>query len=95
MITGRIDLLLDVGHNFELVDFKTGSWAHPEIWRLQAEFYRYLLSANGCLVPEKFIFVQLQKDGSAPVLYEFEHRKEDWEVCLAALKSYRYFNKSS
>jgi hypothetical protein len=91
MITGRIDLLVQSGGKSVIVDFKTGSWAHPEIWRLQGAFYRYLVATSGIAFPDVFIFVQLQKDGSYPNIHEFIYRDRDWNVCLSALECYKFF----
>jgi hypothetical protein len=95
-ITGKLDLLCDMDGLRVLVDFKTGSWAHPEIWRLQACFYRAFiedewLENDGPEMPNHFLFVQLQKDGSDPILYPMEYDPKDWEVCKAALHCYKYF----
>lgn len=97
MLTGQIDLLANLGGKPYLIDFKTGSWAHPEIWKLQGTFYRWLIKqhnymGNDLPVPDKFLFVQLIKDGSAPILYEFDYDHNDWEVCMCAVRCYRYFN---
>lgn len=93
-ITGRIDLLADINGEVTLIDFKTGSWAHREIWKLQATFYRYLIGMSeeyDFQPPNKFIFVQLQKDGSAPIAYEMTYEPSDWNVCESALTCYQYF----
>jgi hypothetical protein len=91
-VTGKPDLICKMGDEAVLVDFKTGSIPKPEIWHLQGTFYRYLLKMNKFdLIPNKFIFVNLQKDGSFPVLYEMEYQQKAWEVCDAALKAYEYF----
>ena len=92
-ITGRIDFLCEMDDEIVLVDFKTGSWAHPEIWKLQGTFYRHLLEIGDYPVPDKFLFLQLQKDGSEPKKFEFTHLPCDWIVCEAALISHAYFTK--
>ena len=97
-ITGKIDLLAEIDGQNVLVDWKTGSWAHVDIWRLQGSFYRYLLESewmeeDGPQMPDIFMFVQLDKDGGKPIVYILEYDEADLEVCKAALQCYHYFNK--
>lgn len=86
-ITGRIDLIAEIDGVKTIIDFKTGSWAHPEIWKLQGTFYRMLCGQD----IRQFLFVQLMKDGSIPILYPFCYSKADEDVCLSALDCYTYF----
>jgi len=90
-ITGQLDLLCNLGTKVTLVDFKTGSWAHPEIWRLQGAFYSHLLQVNNQPVPDSVLFLQLKKEGTYPTLFEFQIEKRDYEMCECAYKSYNYF----
>ena len=89
MITGRVDLVTRINDSNVLVDFKTGSWAHPKIWQLQATFYRYLIPEE--FKPDHFIFLQLDREGEMPTPHMFEYSPDKWEVCEAALKAYHYF----
>jgi hypothetical protein len=91
-LTGKPDLIATIDGMLVLVDFKTGSWAHPEIWRLQATFYRSMINRDD-ICPDLFLFLQLKKDGSAPVEYPMGYRHEDWETCKAALQCFEYFRK--
>ena len=94
MITGRIDLLARKDDQVVLIDFKTGSWAHPEIWELQATFYRYLLEINEYpYLPERFFFVQLMKDGSAPLTFEFKYDEKNFGICLSSWRCWKFFQK--
>lgn len=93
MITGKVDLVCMLNGIRTLVDFKTGAWAHPEIWRLQGTFYRYLLQMNGEEPPDKMLFIQLLKTGDAPILYEFFFQKEDLDACLHSLAMYHWFER--
>lgn len=93
-ITGRVDLCCSLNDQRVLVDFKTGSWAHPSIWYLQGCFYRYLLAVNDCDVPDRFQFLQLQADGSYPRIFDFTYKQEDWQRCLEAINLYKYFFNS-
>lgn len=90
-LTGRVDLLAELNGKITLIDFKTGSWAHPEIWKLQGTFYKHLITEFEI---KDFLFVQLNRDGSFPLPYDLTYDPNDWEVCLAALKAYGYFNPS-
>lgn len=92
-ITGRIDMLATISDAKVLLDFKTGSWAHPEIWRLQGAFYTHLIRLNEFDHQDihSILFVQLMKDGSIPKLFEFTPSIHDWNVCVSALECYRYF----
>lgn len=91
-ITGRIDLLANIDGMNVLVDFKTGSWSHPEIWRLQATFYRSMIHQDD-LIPDHYLFVQLNKDGVTPIVWPMHYDAADWEVCKAALQCYDYFKR--
>lgn len=91
-VTGRIDLLAKINGHTVLVDFKTGSWAHPEVWQLQGTFYRLLLEESGeANLPDEFLFVQLMKDGSEPLLHRFKHNISNVDVCKAAYRCWQYF----
>lgn len=93
MITGQFDLLASIGGDKYLIDFKTGSWAHPEIWNMQMHFYRHLMAANELWKPEHFMIVQLQKDGSDPTIFDFKYDEKVLKTCFHALECYRYFKK--
>lgn len=90
--TGRIDLLSQLNGKTWLVDFKTGSWAHPHIWNMQAHFYSEMLACNGVEKPKNFLFVQLRKDGQLPDLHEFFYSDNHWGMCKKAVDLYSYFN---
>lgn len=93
LITGRIDLLAHIEGLPYLIDFKTGSWSHPEIWELQMCFYRHLLSITKApSVPNRFAIVHLSKEGLMPSLTEFTYDPKLWDVCLGAIDCYRFFS---
>lgn len=96
-ITGKIDLIGEIDGQRVIVDWKTGSWSHVDIWRLQGTFYRRLIKSNELLdnLPEIFMFVQLDKDGGKPIVYILEHDPGDWYVCMAAMKCYEYFKQKT
>jgi len=94
MITGRIDLLCEWDGAIVLVDFKTGSWAHPEIWKLQATFYRELLKKNNYKsLPDHYVYIQLKPDGSEPLFWFMPVDVEDLIMAQGALRAYRWFEK--
>ena len=94
LITGKIDLLAGIDDAYYLIDFKTGSWAHPKIWELQLTFYRHLLGLYLLpKLPNKFMVVHLKAEGTAPDLYESKYDHKNLEVCMAALKCYRHFEE--
>lgn len=94
MITGRVDLLCEMDGIVVLVDFKTGSWAHPEIWKLQATFYRELIRMKTLeYSPNHYLYIQLKSDGSEPTLFPMEYRHTDMLACHAALVAYRWFRE--
>jgi len=96
MITGRVDLLAELDGMIVLIDFKTGSWAHPEIWKLQACFYRSLIAQNITgQTPDKYLFIQLKGDGSMPSLFPMHYDIEDTLVCQDALRCYHYFKQKT
>lgn len=94
MVTGKLDLLADIGGKALIIDFKTGQWTHREIWELQLHWYWFLLSNTEKLPKiEKFLVVQLVADGSAPILHEFDIRIEALEMCMRSYECWKYFNK--
>lgn len=95
LITGKLDLLCRINGMLYLVDFKTGSWCHPEIWELQSTFYRWLLEQNDYLpLPNNFMTVVLKSDGSPSQLFEYTFKQTTFEICMAAWECYRYFSKA-
>jgi len=94
-ITGKLDLLASVNGKTVLVDFKTGSWSHPEIWRLQGTFYRHLLALEGKdPIPDQFVFLQLQRTGDHPIMFNFDYNPKDWEICKKSVEIFRWFRKT-
>lgn len=100
MVTGRIDLLAEIEQLNVLVDWKTGSWAHPEIWALQGTFYRAFIEDdcienNGPEVPDSFQYVQLRSDGEMPTVHAMKYDSNWWDVCMSAMRCYKYFKKEN
>jgi len=89
-ITGRIDLLAKIDGKSCLIDFKTGSWVHPEIWELQLTFYRHLLFLHDHVVDD-FMIVQLSKDAESPKVYKYKYDSMLLDICMGALDCYRFF----
>jgi hypothetical protein len=92
MITGRVDLMAEIEGSLALVDFKTGSWAHPDIWALQASFYRHFLWKME-RAPNHFFFVQLRSDGGKPDVHYMSYNPDWWDICKAAIQCYNYFKE--
>ena len=93
-VTGKVDLVARIKEKVFLVDFKTGAWINQEVWNLQLHWYRHLLEVNQYSpLPKKFLIVQLMKDGSPPILYEFAYDTKVEEACYHALEMWKYFNK--
>lgn len=93
MITGRLDLVCELDGMIVLVDFKTGSWAHPEVWKLQATLYRHLLIVNGKKIPDHYLYVQLKSDGSQPNLLPMSYESGDATVAEDSIRAYHWFLK--
>jgi PD-(D/E)XK nuclease superfamily len=92
-LTGKIDLVCLKDNVPMIIDYKTGSWLHPEIWQLQATMYRMLLAAeNREILPNEFLFLKLMPDASPPIEIPMIYNPDHEEVCKAALQCYRYFN---
>lgn len=95
MVTGKLDLIANIGEEAYIIDFKTGSWSHPEIWKLQLHFYALLMSMD-CneVIPEKFMIVHLKKEGIAPDIYTFSYEHQTTQICLKSLECYRFFKNA-
>lgn len=94
MITGQFDMLAEIDGVKYLVDFKTGSWSHPEIWNLQMHFYRKLLETNKINGFDHFLIVHLKKDGTEPDLHHFKADPYVSMICAFAYECHRYFKES-
>jgi len=97
-ITGCIDALARFPNEEGLVmcDWKTTAYCTPDIgitWHLQGTFYHYLIEQNKVEnVSNRFLFVQLKKDGKLPKVKEFEYTTEMMYKCDCALVMHRLYN---
>jgi hypothetical protein len=95
-ITGEIDALctFDPGQQPSqetfVLDWKTTAMINESRWKLQGQFYHYLCKANGLPIGERFMFIQLQKDGSYPKVKVYDTSKELLNVCMSAYVCYKY-----
>lgn len=89
-ITGKFDALMEESSGLVLLDYKTSATASPKKWPLQGAFYHYLAKKNGFEVQDRVVFLQLQRDGSLPKIFEFQVTKDLMNVCISALNCYRY-----
>ena len=84
MITGQIDAI-QMSKTAELpmiVDFKCSYTVDEEIWGMQAHYYKYLAERNGIKVADKFLFLQLKKDGKKPKLVEINFDEKVMSYCI-------------
>lgn len=95
MITGELDALVSfVGGGMPIiVDWKCTAAIDDLHWQLQGCWYHYLCQANSIEVDDRILFVQLQKDGSAPKVREYKRSSHLMNVCMSAYICYRYLNK--
>lgn len=92
-ITGEIDAIIKVGSAWCLVDWKTTAAKNPKKWKLQGQFYHYLMSTNKKEISSVYYFIQLKKDGSFPTVEVYETDKQIMNVCMSAYICYKYMNK--
>ena len=94
MITGKFDAIVQFPYSEEkcLVDYKTSAAEDVKLWPLQAMFYYYLAEKNKRVVSRRFIFLQLDREGDFPKVYEYKFSEPLWRVCQAAWMCYRYLN---
>ena len=90
MITGEPDDIYKDGDELVLVDYKTPQ-NESKTWAMQAAAYDYLCKKSGYPITRRE-FVKLNKSGKAPKVYTY---KDDIEMFLKILESYRYFSHFS
>lgn len=95
-ITGELDALVTFAGDKSspvIVDWKCTAAIDDLHWQLQGCWYHYLCQANSIEVNDRILFVQLQKDGSAPKVREYKRSSHLMNVCMSAYICYRYLNK--
>ena len=90
MITGQVDLIIEMEDKTILIDWKTSSRPQKS-WALQGAAYKYLAEINGFENVESILFVRLKKDGKPPVLTRHTTHDEDIETFFKCLELYRWF----
>jgi hypothetical protein len=94
MITGCVDAVMKMkgSNKLFIVDFKTSASVDRKIWALQGQFYHYLALQNGYDLEDRFIFLQLHKDGTTARCEEFDVTRVQLGLCMSALSLYRYLH---
>lgn len=90
MITGQLDALVNMPgeETPTLIDFKCSYKPDLEIWSMQAHFYWYLLKQNNIDVQDKFIWIQLKKDGKKPSAFTFNFDERVMARCVEEANKY-------
>lgn len=88
MITGAVDMISDYHGIKHLIDFKTSATADKAGWRIQGAFYTLLCGEK----IDNIRFVQLDKKGKDPAIYDFVPDKQAEEDALICLKAFRLWN---
>lgn len=91
-ITGCVDMIAQIqGRNdWLLIDFKTTVNEDAKKWPLQAALYSLLLSQNRFGWAKNALFVQLDKRGEIPNVYEYEITNELQTAALSAYNLHKY-----
>lgn len=93
-VTGEIDAIgtFPGSENLVLIDFKTSASKDNLFWQLQGQFYHYLCLTNEIKISDRFLFVQLHKDGNAPKVHEYKCSNSLMNICMSAYICYKYLN---
>lgn len=94
-ITGEVDAVVKFPNESVpvLIDWKTSATKDELYWKLQGQFYIYLCAQNGVTLSERFLFIQLDKDGGMPKVHEFNTSRSLMNVCMSAYVCYKYMNR--
>lgn len=99
MITGKIDALVRFPDDelLTMCDWKTTASCTVDIkrsWELQGTFYHYLLKKNEVQnINDRFLFIQLSKEGKKPRIREFEFTESNMKACRDAVKYFRHYER--
>ncbi len=93
MITGQVDAVAVIDGQVSLLDYKCSYSPDLIVWPMQAHFYWYLLHKNGIEISNKFVFLQLKKDGSYPTVHEFIFDKNILSRCIE--ETIKHFEEKS
>ena len=87
MITGKVDMIIEVNGEAIILDLKTS--AKPsKTWALQGSAYAYMARKNGYDI-KGIQFLHLHKFGAEPRTYDYDDSFDLFSKCLHV---YRYFN---
>ncbi len=94
-ITGEVDSIIRFPHSKKLVliDFKTSASQDELFWQLQGQFYHYLCTQAEIELDDKFMFIQLDKEGKMPKVHTFKSSSSLMNVCMSAYICYKYLNR--
>lgn len=96
MMTGAIDgIVIFPGCNEKMiVDWKTSTYASPDLWALKGTFYHYLVQQNNlCEIADKVLFVQLDRDGGPATVHEYDITKQLKGLMVATIMCHRFEEK--
>lgn len=88
LISGQVDMIANINGILTIIDIKTPQ-KPSKTWMLQGSAYCYLARKAGCDI-KSMQFLQLNKHGMKPRIYEY---KEDFELFKKCLDIYNYFYK--
>lgn len=88
MITGEIDGLYEEDDGIVLFDIKTPV-KESKTWPIQGSAYAYLARVSNINI-KRVEFIKLSKEGKDPTIYTY---KENFELFLHCLETYKYFYK--
>jgi len=89
-ITGKIDLIAKLHGDKKpsVIDIKT-SQTKSKTWPLQLAAYKYLATLEN-IDCDRFLVVQLNKNGKRPEIIEYTEFNKYWELYKCALMTWRY-----
>lgn len=89
-ITGQPDVIIEMGDQMYILDWKTSSSFHKS-WYLQGAAYRYMCAQTyGMKSVDNVFFVKLNKDKPA-TLYKSEDYEENLDTFFKCVELFRWF----
>ena len=94
-LTGCVDMIASIygRSSYSIIDFKCTVAPDHVKWPLQAAFYHFLSMMNGSRPDSKAFFIQLNPNGSLPVVHEYEITKELSQTAISLYNMYIYLTK--
>ena len=95
-ITGCVDMVgkLNEAPDWTIIDFKCTVFADTFKWPLQGAFYEYLLRMNQYHFSKEVIFVQLDKNGELPKIYQFTIDNKLMTAMISVYNTFMYLTQS-